>query len=381
MIVKNEEKVIERSLFSCMKLVDYYVICDTGSTDNTIQVIQNFFKKHNLKGEVHQHEWKNFAHNRNLSLEIAKKKGDFIFWMDADDIIEYEVGFKRPGLHVDAYMMTVKNNDIEYKRMHLVRSTCALHWSGVVHEALNVNNKTYTDLENVKMVIVGGGGERNTDPKKYEKDAALLEQALIEEPNHTRYMFYCGQSHKNAGNLESALKWYVKRAEFENFPEERCYAMYQVGLIKLSLLPKYSYQDILFHFLQAHSYFPQRVEPLYYAVMIMSMHKLYDAAYNMAVKYLVYKQPSSECILFTENDIYSYHLPFEVAFAAYYSNRVQEALLIYRYLEKFVPLSSEQMGFVKGNIQACENKIGKISTKDLLKQVHEESVKSLFLQI
>jgi len=111
------------------------------------------------------------------------------------------------------------------------------------------------------------------------------------------------------------------------------------------------------------------------------MHKLYDAAYNMAVKYLVYKQPSSNCILFTENDKYSYQLPFEVAFAAYYSNRIPEALLIYRYLEKFVPMSSEQIGFVRGNIQSCENKIGKISTKDLLKQVHEDSVKSLFLQI
>ena len=72
MIVKNEEKVIERCLFSCLKFIDYFVICDTGSTDKTIEVINNFSKKYNLKGEVHQHEWVNFAHNRNLSLEIAK---------------------------------------------------------------------------------------------------------------------------------------------------------------------------------------------------------------------------------------------------------------------------------------------------------------------
>ena len=80
-------------------------------------------------------------------------------------------------------------------------------------------------------------------------------------------------------------------------------------------------------------------------------------------------------------DKYEYHLPFEVAFVAFYSNRLVEALLIYRYLEKFVPLDAEKMGYVRGNIQACEGRLGKISTKELLRIVQDDAIKNLFIQI
>ena len=44
MIVKNESKIITRLLDSLLKIIDHYVIVDTGSTDNTIEVISNYFK-------------------------------------------------------------------------------------------------------------------------------------------------------------------------------------------------------------------------------------------------------------------------------------------------------------------------------------------------
>jgi glycosyltransferase involved in cell wall biosynthesis len=43
MIVKNESKIITRLLKSLEQLIDSYCICDTGSTDNTIEIIENFF--------------------------------------------------------------------------------------------------------------------------------------------------------------------------------------------------------------------------------------------------------------------------------------------------------------------------------------------------
>ena len=76
MIVKNESKIIERCLESVSKFIDYWVICDTGSTDKTREIIKDFFKKKNIPGELHQHVWKSFSFNRNLGLEIAKKKSE-----------------------------------------------------------------------------------------------------------------------------------------------------------------------------------------------------------------------------------------------------------------------------------------------------------------
>ena len=50
MIVKNESKIITRLFDSVLSIIDCYCICDTGSTDNTIQIITDYFKSKNIPG-------------------------------------------------------------------------------------------------------------------------------------------------------------------------------------------------------------------------------------------------------------------------------------------------------------------------------------------
>ena len=64
MIVKNEEAVILRCLKSVKHLVDRWVICDTGSTDRTKEIIQDFMK--DKPGKLMEEPWKNFCYNRNI---------------------------------------------------------------------------------------------------------------------------------------------------------------------------------------------------------------------------------------------------------------------------------------------------------------------------
>ena len=52
MIVRNEERVIERCLASVRPYVDGYVICDTGSTDRTIELIEAAME--GIEGVVHR---------------------------------------------------------------------------------------------------------------------------------------------------------------------------------------------------------------------------------------------------------------------------------------------------------------------------------------
>lgn len=72
MIVKNESHIIRECLESVYKYIDYWVICDTGSTDDTKQIIKKFFEEKNIPGELHDHEWKGFGHNRTLAFDVAK---------------------------------------------------------------------------------------------------------------------------------------------------------------------------------------------------------------------------------------------------------------------------------------------------------------------
>ena len=52
MIVKDESHIIKKTLNNiCDNIkLDYWVICDTGSTDNTIQIIKNFFEEKKIQG-------------------------------------------------------------------------------------------------------------------------------------------------------------------------------------------------------------------------------------------------------------------------------------------------------------------------------------------
>jgi glycosyltransferase involved in cell wall biosynthesis len=87
MIVKNESRVIIRLLDSVVKLLDGYCICDTGSTDNTIFLITEYFKEHNIPGKIVQEPFKDFGYNRTLALKHAYKKTKYLFIFDSDDKI------------------------------------------------------------------------------------------------------------------------------------------------------------------------------------------------------------------------------------------------------------------------------------------------------
>ena len=72
MIVKDESAIIENCLRSVAPFLDYYVICDTGSTDDTKEKIRAVMDEYRINGEIHDIEFRNFEYARNKALELAK---------------------------------------------------------------------------------------------------------------------------------------------------------------------------------------------------------------------------------------------------------------------------------------------------------------------
>ena len=123
MIVKNESKIIERCIKSALPIIDAVSICDTGSTDKTVEVIENFLKTKDLKGFVYNDPWKNFGHNRSNSfincVETAKKLNfdlneTYALLLDADMCLKIEKNFNKNKLNESGYMITQKNNILTY---------------------------------------------------------------------------------------------------------------------------------------------------------------------------------------------------------------------------------------------------------------------------
>ena len=74
-IAKNEEQFVER-WYNSAKNADYLLIVDTGSDDGTPEVIENWLKDNDFRGQVIVEPWQNFAYNRSFSLEKLREVED-----------------------------------------------------------------------------------------------------------------------------------------------------------------------------------------------------------------------------------------------------------------------------------------------------------------
>jgi len=87
-ICKNEERWIWYSLMSVIDYVDKILIFDTGSTDNTVDIIKSINNPKIELSEVGNVNAKQFTNLRNWQLENTKT--DWIMVLDADEIWPFE---------------------------------------------------------------------------------------------------------------------------------------------------------------------------------------------------------------------------------------------------------------------------------------------------
>jgi glycosyltransferase involved in cell wall biosynthesis len=322
MIVKNETPVITRCLNSVKPIIDYWVIVDTGSTDGTQTMIKEIMK--DIPGELYEKPWVNFAQNRNEALEFAKGKGDYILFIDADEELKFTSDFKLPHLDKDFYYIeTNLNGMLNYKRVQLVNNTLDWKWQGVIHETLNSPKaKTIATLSGVTN-IAKPEGNRSKDPEKFKKDAQLIEKALQEEPENSRYVFYLAQSYRDAGEFDKAIENYEKRILMNGWDQEVFWSLLQIAHLKQA--SNYDKNEVIISYLLSYTYRPTRKEPLYYLANYYRKQSDFLAAYNTASYGLSLKNP--EDILFVEGWITDYGMLLEYSIAAYWTNHYLEAYI------------------------------------------------------
>lgn len=318
MIIKDEIDVICRCLKSVKPLIDYWVIVDTGSTDGTQQAVREFMK--DVPGELHERPWKNFAHNRNEALSLAISKADYVLFIDADEVLEYDGSFKMPQLDKDCYYCPTRYSGLKYDRVLMIKATIPFTWKGVLHEGLYpsipITNGHIADISNFPRP----DGSRSKDPKKYEKDAEVLEAALNEDPNDSRNVFYLAQSYKDCGNFPKAIENYKKRAAMGGWCEEVFWSLLQVAA--LGELQKVPPEQTVRDYFNAFQYHSTRAEPLYYLARFYRTQNNFAASYSITT--IALKMPCPNERLFVEQWVYDWGLLLENAVAAYWLGKYDE---------------------------------------------------------
>ncbi len=321
MIVKNEAHVIARCLSHLKPLISHWVIVDTGSTDGTQEIIRAELA--GIEGSLHERPWVNFGHNRSEAIALADGKADYIFTIDADEILQIEQGFTWGDLSHDIYMVMKKRGARSYRIPSLVRDGLGWHWVGALHEYIESDTaETRSHLDGI-VIDSPTEGARSLDPHKYRRDALILEAALLDDPDSTRNVFYLAQSYRDCDDNELALRWYRRRVEMGGWIEEIFMSKLNIARILQRMGALWSEQ--LTAFLEAHATLPSRPEALYDLGCACRDRGDWPNAW-LFLSAAMRIAPNPAHVLFLEPEVAQWRAKLEASVASYYSGHWQTSV-------------------------------------------------------
>lgn len=325
MIVRDEAHIIHEVLDAVGQFINSWVIVDTGSVDGTQNVIREHMAVLGIPGELHERPWQDFGRNRSEALALAQGHGDYIWVIDADDMVVGTPEFA--DLTADVYSLRY-GADFSYWRRQLFRDGMPWRYEGVVHEYPACDVAFVEDrLDGDYHLDSRRLGGRNLDPRKYERDRDLLMAEVQRNPGDMRSVFYLAQSCFDSGDYGSAHYWYERRADMGGFDEEVYYSLYRVAESMSRL--NTPWPDVQDAYLRAWEFRPARAEPLYAIAWRYRNEKSYQLGYLFAERAANIPLPESD-VLFVNADIYAWRALDEQAVCASWIGQNSEALALFQ---------------------------------------------------
>ena len=363
MIVKNESRIIKRMFDSVIPIIDSYCICDTGSTDDTVSIITEYFKEKNIPGKIVVEPFKDFSHNRNVAITNCLGLSDYILLMDADMLLKIGPEFKKEMLsYFDSFHLLQGSEEFYYKNMRIVRNNGLYSYMGVTHEYVNTPPNQITHILNKDTLFILDIGDGGSKGDKFDRDIKLLLRGIEENPNSDRYHFYLANSYFDSGKFEEAIETYKKRIKIGGWNQEVWYSHYRIGLAYKDLKRM---EEAISWWLDAYNYLPTRIENLYEIIQhyrVVSKCRLAYQFYKIAKEVLKGLKPGEkDDFLFLKNDIYTYKLEYELSIISCYVgiNNINEPIV------KILNNSNEE-GLIKNVLSNMKFYNNKITTESVL---------------
>ncbi|MBR1736472.1 MAG: glycosyltransferase [Firmicutes bacterium] len=216
MIIKNEEKFLERCLREVKKTGWEIVAVDTGSTDKSVEIAKKYTDK------VYFFEWVNdFSAARNFSSE--KAENDIVLMIDADEFI---TGFDKKKVEEQISKNKGKVGCIYRKNSYMqngemmseIESISRIYdrrlyeFKGKIHEQVERKDGKKKEFYDVEIYTDHIGYDENEidKAKKAERNIKMLLKE-IEDNGDDPYMYYqLGKSCYMIKEYEKALEYFAK---------------------------------------------------------------------------------------------------------------------------------------------------------------------------
>lgn len=293
MIVKDEEKNIEKALSWGKGIVSEQIVVDTGSTDRTVEIAER------MGAKVYHFEWiDDFAAAKNFA--ISKAKYEWIALLDADEYFSEEDARKllyyvrklqnRPydviltsWVHLDSQ----GNAKAVGTQDRVFRNIPGLGYKRRIHEFLtSLNGGHYRYVNAVDELAIFHTGY--TDEALERKSASarnmkLIEAELADNPDDWEMLGFLGDEYYGKGDNEKAEEIYRKSISLLPPKEEvgdpmRCTWNFVYLLNVLYCNPKTDEQTFMEVYNQAVDFLPMEADFDYYAGEYFVFHRNYPAA-------------------------------------------------------------------------------------------------------
>jgi len=217
MIVKNEEKNIEKALSWAKKVAFEQIVVDTGSTDRTIETAER------MGAKVIHFDWVNdFSAAKNFAIEQAS--GNWIAFLDADEYFS-ELDAKKLIIFLKRIMSdsqmkanfhvlncALVNIDDEGKTMSIqdqervFRNLPSVRYMGRVHERLAIDKTNIVEVDEIRIIHTGYSERSLNEKGKAARNVEILRADLAEKTNDLNIKSYLADSLKMSENPKDQIE-------------------------------------------------------------------------------------------------------------------------------------------------------------------------------
>ncbi len=337
LMVKNEETVMRATLQPFVDGgIDSFFIFDTGSTDNTIEVTEQFFVEHSItQAYIAQEPFIDFATSRNRALDLAQEKFPNAAFMvmpdaewylnDARALVDFcELCLER-GDTYSSYLMNLAN--LGNYSCRLFRCNRGVRFMGVVHEVVpQAVTVKVPDTIYFNYLPASRGVEKTA--KRFIRDRELLLKEYQDKPWCTRTLFYLARTCEDLGNWQEAYDFYKIRVKMVGWDEEDFIVRFRLAqtIKKLVLFSEYkdqySWSEALEYFMQAYQFRPHRIEPLVEIADYYVYQNQMESAFLFARRACEVEYPEHD-VLFVETYHYDYYRYELLARCSWYINEFE----------------------------------------------------------
>ena len=271
-MIKNSGDIIRYVLTENLKIADQITILDTGSTDNTLDIVYEIVNKDPNRIKVYEEPFVDFSTSRNRLMDLAEEKNRrcaFHIMLDDTYVLRDSNKLRKflDEIRSDefpSFSINIKGRDVIYSSNRITRPESKLRYHYKIHEIIDCKNgesalipidKGYIeDLQSDYMV------DRTMNRK--ENDLKLLFEELEENPEDPRLYYYIAETYLCMKNYVDAHEYYLKRSKMNGFSEETYDSMYKKTVIEHIHLNK-EWALVQDGYLECYKFDPVRPESIF----------------------------------------------------------------------------------------------------------------------